>query len=80
MHLAAEKLAARRGDDLIFVDISFYLTGGEALVLTGRNGHAFGPHQLPCDASFLAGFLAAVPVACRASGSLGAVQRQANFE
>jgi heme exporter protein A len=38
MHLAAEKLAARRGDDLIFVDISFYLTGGEALVLTGRNG------------------------------------------
>lgn len=38
MHLAAENLAARRGDDLIFVNISFNLTGGEALVLTGRNG------------------------------------------
>ncbi|CAN7756572.1 heme ABC exporter ATP-binding protein CcmA [Rhizobium sp. LjRoot258] len=38
MQLAAETLAARRGDDLIFGNISFYLTGGEALVLTGRNG------------------------------------------
>ncbi|MBY4632901.1 heme ABC exporter ATP-binding protein CcmA [Rhizobium croatiense] len=38
MHLTAENLAARRGDDLIFVNISFYLAAGEALVLTGRNG------------------------------------------
>ncbi|QLL64124.1 heme ABC exporter ATP-binding protein CcmA [Sinorhizobium mexicanum] len=38
MHLAAENLAARRGNNLIFVNISFCLTGGEALVLTGRNG------------------------------------------
>jgi heme exporter protein A len=38
MQLAAETLAARRGDDLIFVNISFRLTEGDALVLTGRNG------------------------------------------
>lgn len=38
MHLTAENLAARRGEDLIFVNISFHLAGGEALVLTGRNG------------------------------------------
>ena len=38
MQLAAEKLAARRGDDLIFTNISFHLAESEALVLTGRNG------------------------------------------
>jgi heme exporter protein A len=38
MHLTAENLAARRGEDLIFVNISFHLGAGEALVLTGRNG------------------------------------------
>ena len=38
MQLAAETLAARRGDDLIFVNISFRLMEGDALVLTGRNG------------------------------------------
>ncbi|MDC9834632.1 heme ABC exporter ATP-binding protein CcmA [Rhizobium binxianense] len=38
MHLTAENLAARRGEDLIFVNLSFHLTAGEALVLTGRNG------------------------------------------
>jgi len=38
MHLTAENLAARRGEDLIFVNISFHLAAGEALVLTGRNG------------------------------------------
>ncbi|PDV87972.1 heme ABC exporter ATP-binding protein CcmA [Rhizobium sp. H4] len=38
MHLTAENLAARRGDDLIFVNISFHLAAGEALILTGRNG------------------------------------------
>ncbi|ANK93533.1 MULTISPECIES: heme ABC exporter ATP-binding protein CcmA [Rhizobium] len=38
MHLTAENLAARRGDDLIFVNLSFHLAAGEALVLTGRNG------------------------------------------
>ncbi|MGA1801913.1 heme ABC exporter ATP-binding protein CcmA [Rhizobium sp. HT1-10] len=38
MHLSAEKLAARRGEDLIFVNISFHLSAGEALILTGRNG------------------------------------------
>ncbi|PDT06249.1 heme ABC exporter ATP-binding protein CcmA [Rhizobium chutanense] len=38
MHLTAENLAARRGEDLIFANISFHLRAGEALVLTGRNG------------------------------------------
>lgn len=38
MRLNAEKLAARRGEDLIFADISFQLEAGDALVLTGRNG------------------------------------------
>ncbi|MGO6709431.1 heme ABC exporter ATP-binding protein CcmA [Rhizobium leguminosarum] len=38
MHLIAEILAARRGEDLIFVNISFHLAAGEALVLTGKNG------------------------------------------
>ncbi|MBY5390505.1 heme ABC exporter ATP-binding protein CcmA [Rhizobium leguminosarum] len=38
MHLTAEILAARRGEDLIFFNISFHLAAGEALVLTGKNG------------------------------------------
>ncbi|WP_454852473.1 heme ABC exporter ATP-binding protein CcmA [Rhizobium binxianense] len=38
MHLTAENLAARRGEDLIFINISFHLAAGETLVLTGRNG------------------------------------------
>lgn len=38
MQLSAENLAARRGEDLLFVNISFSLAAGEALILTGRNG------------------------------------------
>lgn len=38
MHLTAENLAARRGEDLIFVNVSFSLQAGEALILTGKNG------------------------------------------
>lgn len=38
MRLIAENLAAKRGEDLIFVNVSFQLAAGEALVLTGRNG------------------------------------------
>ncbi|MGY5809702.1 heme ABC exporter ATP-binding protein CcmA [Rhizobium sp. LEGMi198b] len=38
MHLSAENLAARRGEDLIFANVSFSLSNGEALILTGRNG------------------------------------------
>lgn len=38
MGLIAENLAARRGDDLLFSQISFELQPGEALVLTGANG------------------------------------------
>ncbi|MBB3946449.1 heme exporter protein A [Rhizobium skierniewicense] len=38
MLLTAENLSARRGDDLIFMNVSFKLTSGEALVLTGPNG------------------------------------------
>ena len=38
MRLVAGNLAAKRGEDLIFVNVSFQLAAGEALVLTGRNG------------------------------------------
>jgi len=38
MRLTAENLAARRGDDLLFVNVSFQLSAGEALVVTGPNG------------------------------------------
>jgi heme exporter protein A len=38
MRLTAENLSARRGEDLIFRDVSFALEAGESLVLTGRNG------------------------------------------
>lgn len=38
MRLIAEDLAAKRGEDLIFVNVSFQLAAGEAMVLTGRNG------------------------------------------
>ena len=38
MHLTAENLGVRRGEDFIFMNISFKLSDGEALVLTGRNG------------------------------------------
>jgi len=38
MRLTVETLSARRGEDLIFKDISFTLDAGESLILTGRNG------------------------------------------
>lgn len=38
MDLTAENLGVRRGEDFIFMNISFKLSDGEALVLTGRNG------------------------------------------
>jgi len=36
--LVVEGLSAKRGEDLIFHDISFVLVAGEALVVTGPNG------------------------------------------
>lgn len=38
MRLLVEGLSARRGEDLIFNDISFALGAGEALIVTGPNG------------------------------------------
>lgn len=38
MRLVAEGLSARRGEDLIFRDVSFEIAGGEALVVKGANG------------------------------------------
>lgn len=38
MRLVAEGLSARRGEDLIFQDISFEIASGEALVIKGANG------------------------------------------
>lgn len=38
MQVVAEKLAVRRGEDLIFDDVSFELNPEEALIVSGRNG------------------------------------------
>ena len=38
MRFEAQALSARRGEDLLFRDISFTLSDGEALVVTGPNG------------------------------------------
>jgi len=38
MHLVADNLACNRGGRVVFAGLSFALTGGEALVVTGRNG------------------------------------------
>lgn len=38
IRLVCENLSARRGDNLIFLNISFTLAAGEAMILTGRNG------------------------------------------
>jgi len=38
MRLVAEGLSAKRGEDLIFQDISFEIASGEALVVKGPNG------------------------------------------
>ncbi|MCV9966176.1 heme ABC exporter ATP-binding protein CcmA [Pararhizobium sp. BT-229] len=38
MSLVVEGLSAKRGEDLIFHDISFVLSAGQALVVTGPNG------------------------------------------
>jgi heme exporter protein A len=38
MRLTAGNLSVRRGEDLIFMNISLKLTSGDALVLTGPNG------------------------------------------
>lgn len=38
MRLTAEHLSARRGEDLLFADLSFTIEAGKALVVTGRNG------------------------------------------
>ena len=38
MRLCAENLSARRGEDLLFLNVSFQLESGGALLLTGANG------------------------------------------
>jgi heme exporter protein A len=38
MRLDAENISARRGEYLLFKDISFSVGAGQALILTGRNG------------------------------------------
>jgi heme exporter protein A len=38
MLLTAENLAVRRGEDLIFMNVSFKLSFGQAMLLTGPNG------------------------------------------
>ncbi len=62
--LVVEGLSAKRGEDLIFNDISFVLGAGEALVVTGANGS--GKSTL---LRVLAGLLAAESGSVRISGS-----------
>ncbi|MCA1492983.1 heme ABC exporter ATP-binding protein CcmA [Sinorhizobium alkalisoli] len=69
MRLLVEGLSARRGEELIFNDISFALAAGEALLVTGPNGS--GKSTL---LRVLAGLLAAE------SGSLLLVDAPAGFE
>lgn len=38
MQLSADNLACTRGGRVVFTELSFAVTGGEALVVTGRNG------------------------------------------
>jgi heme exporter protein A len=38
LHLQAERLACWRGERLVFSDLSFVLSPGEAMLLTGANG------------------------------------------
>jgi len=38
MQLSADNLACARGGRMVFTGLSFAVTGGEALVVTGRNG------------------------------------------
>ena len=38
IRLAAENLACERGGRIVFSGLNFSLSGGEALVVTGRNG------------------------------------------
>ncbi|ASY64683.1 ABC transporter involved in cytochrome c biogenesis, ATPase component CcmA [Sinorhizobium sojae CCBAU 05684] len=69
MRLLVECLSARRGEELIFNDISFALAAGEALIVTGPNGS--GKSTL---LRVLAGLLAAE------SGSLLLEDAPAGFE
>jgi heme exporter protein A len=72
MHLIAENLAARRGEDLIFVNVSFHLQAGEALILTGKNGS--GKSTL---LRVIAGLLRAEKGSVTVSDSFGAERRPA---
>ncbi|OSJ32502.1 heme ABC exporter ATP-binding protein CcmA [Bradyrhizobium japonicum] len=71
MYLAAESLAARRAGDLIFADVSFRLTRGEALILTGRNGS--GKSTL---LRVIAGFLLPEKGSVKVSDSQGVTDRR----
>jgi heme exporter protein A len=70
MRLVAEGLSARRGEDLIFQDISFEIAGGEALVVKGANGS--GKSTL---LRVLAGLLAAEAGTVRLLAAMQPVER-----
>lgn len=38
LHLKVERLCVERGDRIVLRDVSFALSGGETLIVTGRNG------------------------------------------
>ncbi|CAN7181536.1 heme ABC exporter ATP-binding protein CcmA [Pararhizobium sp. LjRoot235] len=68
MSLVVEGLSAKRGEDLIFHDISFILKAGQALVVTGPNGS--GKSTL---LRVLAGLLAAESGTVRLDGVASAI-------
>ncbi|MDO9416569.1 heme ABC exporter ATP-binding protein CcmA [Pararhizobium sp.] len=70
MRLIVEDLSAKRGDDLIFQDISFVLDASEALVVTGANGS--GKSTL---LRVLAGLLAAETGTVRIEGFDAEIER-----
>jgi heme exporter protein A len=72
MRLVAEGLSAKRGEDLIFQDISFDVARGEALVVKGPNGS--GKSTL---LRVLAGLLPAVSGTVRLDGAAHPIERPA---
>lgn len=70
LRLIVEDLSAKRGDDLIFQDISFVLDASEALVVTGANGS--GKSTL---LRVLAGLLAAETGTVRIEGFDAEIER-----
>ena len=69
MQLKADNLVCSRGGREVFADLNFSLSGGQALVVTGRNG-AGKSSLLRLMAGFLAPASGTIMMVCCARGSL----------